>query len=634
MATTATNAPAALPLSVMSQQLVKKYTDTIFSSAMQDLNFRAKLLYQDQLYYRTLDTTQEQARAVAANRLGDTKKMQNVVVPVVGPQVDSAKAYFVEMFLSSYPIFPVVTSPELVDVGLQLETIMGQSAQEFQWGRQLALCFQDGLKHNLQALEVDWEVKAIRQVVSDASKSVSFGIPKTINFAGNSMKRIGLYNLIFDRRVPPSEVHTRGEYVGYSELITRIELKQLFLDLDSSLTMNATDAFNSGTAATTDVNASNSTFYIPPVNPEALNTSSFNAFSWVGWANQDTVQKIRYSSMYEKTVLYVRVIPKEFAIHSRGGKPPGDPQIYKLIIINQKVIIYAKRMTNAHEYLPIILGQMNEDGHGLQTKSYADNAGPYQFLASALYNSGLASQRRKVYDRLLYDPSRINKADIDKVDPVARIPVKTEGYGKPIHEAIHQLPYRDENVATILQMGREVIDMADVSTGQNRAQRGQFQKGNKTRHEFDSVMGNSDARPRTSAILLGISWFAPIKTILKTNILQYQPPVGMFNLDQKKMVEIDPTKLRTISWEFQLADGIMPSDKFLSFDLFGQVLQYAGINPAAAAEWDLTGMFAYQLKAQGARWVDTFRRTPQQQEQFLAQTAAAQQPQPQLPPPV
>lgn len=619
--------PQALPLSRDSQTAVLKYSENIFAMLHHNYDFRTRLLEQDRIYQREVDLTKAEQRGKAANWVGDTSKMRNVTLPVVGPQVDSATAYFVEMFLHNYPIFPVVVPPKFADVGLQLETILGQSAQYYQWGRHLAMCFRDGFKHNLMAVELDWYSEKIYSVVNDPQQSMTSGTPQETLFSGNRMKRIDLYNLIFDKRVAPAECHKRGEFVGYSELITRIELKQMLLDLDRSLTMNATEAFESGTAATTGDLSQTSTYYVPQVNPAAFMQNSYTAHNWLQWANLDTKKKIHYSDMYELTTLYCRVIPKELKIFTRAGnRSAGEPQIYKFLIVNRKVVVYAQRMTNAHNMLPIVIGQLNEDGLRLQTKSYAENAAPYQFLASSLYNSAIESQRRKVYDRIIYDPSRINKADIDRVDPVARIPVKAEAYGKPIGEAVLPLPYRDEGIASILAVAREVVDMSDVATGQNRVQRGQFQKGNKTRYEFDTVMSNSDARPKTSAILMGISWLQPIKEILKYNILQYQPPANLFNTQAQQQVEVKPQDIRAVSWDFQLADGSMPSDKYLNYELFGQVLQYASAVPTMAAEWDLAGMFAYQLKMQGARWVDDFRRTPEQMQQAQAQIQAANNP--------
>lgn len=632
--------PAQPPLSLYSQGKVVNYAQKLLMGLKNLNNFRNTLLAQDMLYARVGDTSQEQTRAELANNSGNPAKLQNIVVPVVAPQVESAKAYLVDMFLSSYPIFPVVSPPENADVGLQLETVMGYSAIYFQWARHLGLCFSDGLKHNIMAVEVDWKSETTTSIVQDATKSLNEGIVREDLFSGNMLRRISPYNLIFDPRVPPSEVHKRGEFAGYVELMTRIELKQMLLDLDRTETMNATEAFQTPTnTPNSGFDSGPGTFYIPPVNVKALVTQTFAGFDWLNWMGQDTKQRIRYQGMYEVMFLYVRIIPREFGITKKfTDRDPGEPQIYKWIIVNNKTLIYSKRMTNAHNMLPIIIGQINEDGLGLQTKSYADNAGPYQQLSSGLWNSGIASQRRKVYDRMLYDPSRINKADIDRVDPVARIPVKQSAYGTAMSEAIYVTPYRDEGVAGILGMAREVVSMADIAQGQNRVNQGQFQKGNKTRTEFSEVMGHADARPRMSAVLLGSSWFQPIKDILKMNILQYQPPAELFNQDKQKSVSIDPVKLRTVAWQFQLADGITPSDKFLNPELFTQALQFALSVPQAGAEWDYLGMFAYQLKMQGARWVNSFRRTPEQQQQYMQQQMALQsnvpagQPQPQLPP--
>lgn len=621
-------------ISPMAQARVMSHARNIFTMLKDLTHYRGRLIEQDRQYYRENDRTQTQGRAELANTLGDPTKLQNITVPVVGPQVDSAKAYLTEMFLSSYPIFPVTASPEHADAAQQIETVLGNSAVHFQWGRHLALCIHDGLKHNLLAVEVDWKRETTTAIRNDASQSVTQGVPTEETFSGNMLKHLNLYNLIFDPRVPPAEMHKRGEFAGYTELLTRIELKQLLLDLDRSLTMNATAAFESPTARNNTADMGAASFYMPSINPKSLVDPANVGFNWLKWAKVTTNQKIHYQDMYEVTTLYCRVIPKELMIFpADANKTAGEPQIYKFMIVNQSVLIFAQRMVNAHGYIPIIIGQLNEDGLWLQTKSFADNAAPYQQIATSLWNSGMASQRRKVYDRIYYDPSRINKADMDRTDPVARIPVKQTAYGMALSDAIFVAPYRDEGVATILGMAREVVDMADIASGQNRVQRGQFQKGNKTRTEFNEVMSNSDARPRMAAVLLGISWFQPIKDVLKTNILQFQPPANLFNAEKQKTVAVDPVTIRTIAWQFALADGVMPSDKFLNFELFGQVLQFATAVPQAAAEWDLPGMFAYQLKMQGAKWVDNFRRSPEQQQAYLAQQQAMNsQQQPGMPP--
>jgi hypothetical protein len=300
------------------------------------------------------------------------------------------------------------------------------------------------------------------------------------------------------------------------------------------------------------------------------------------------------------------------------GQNAGTPQIYKMVIVNRSVLVYCQRKTNAHNFLPIVVGQMIDDGLGYQTKSLAENSAPYQQIATALWTSAVASQRRKVYDRIFYDPSRINKKDIDNVDPVARIAVKTESYGKPLSEAVWQAPYRDDTVPTVLSMVREIIEMANVSFGQNRVSQGQFQKGNKTRFEVDQVMSGADSRPRMYAVLLESAWFQPIKHILKSNILQYQPPANLYNRQSQQVVQVTPSELRKTVWQFKVADGILPTDKLVGMESMSYALQLAMTQPAISAEYDVLGMFFYQMQLQGANWISSFRRTPQQRQAMQA----------------
>lgn len=603
-----------LTISPAAQDRAVKMINTYIENDNGISQLRSLFLDRDLAYYREQDRTAVNAVAKAANKAGDPTKLQNPVVPVVGPQVETGLAFMVDLFLSSYPIFPVVSGPELQDAAMQIETILGESAIHFQWVKELTMCLRDGYKYNLLATEVEWEKDRVYSVANDPEKDLVFGVPTEVVFEGNKIKHINVYNLILDRRCAPSQIHSRGDFAGYSELMTRIQLKQLFLNLDPTLTMNATSAFESNGSVSMSSDGASKSYYVPQVNPAAFQELGTTGQNWMAWANLDTERKINYQDMYEVTTMYARVIPKELGI---AGRNSGTPQIFKFIVVNRKVLIYVQRKTNAHNFLPIVVGQLIEDGLGYQTKSFADNAMPYQQIATALYTSGIASQRRKVYDRIIYDPSRINKADIDKVDPVARIPVRTEAYGKPISESFVVVPYRDDGVANMLALARDVTEMADVASGQNRVARGQFQKGNKTRFEVNEVMTNSDARPRMYAIVLEAAWFQPIKHILKSNILQYQPPTKLYNRPNQQVVEVNPADLRKQIWQFQIADGILPVDKLINMETFNYALQLAMANPAVAAEYDVLGAFFYQLKLQGAHWIDSFKRTPPQQQQVL-----------------
>jgi hypothetical protein len=274
------------------------------------------------------------------------------------------------------------------------------------------------------------------------------------------------------------------------------------------------------------------------------------------------------------------------------------------------------------------MAQPLEDGLNYQTKSYAQLAETFQDVGSAIWTSSLAAQRRAVYDRIFYDPSRIRKEDINSKNEIARIPVKSNAYGKPISEAYSHASYTNDQFPLVAQQLSQISNMANLALGSNPAQQGQFVKGNKTQHEYADVMGHSNDRQQTLALFLEAQFFYPLKQILKLNIMQFCSSGEIFNYGQKNNVQIDPLAIRTASIEFEVSDGMLPTDRIISADTFQVMLQAVASSPQLQAQFDLVGMMIYYFKTQGARNIDQFKFTPEQQQaqiQQQQQIAAAQQ---------
>jgi len=619
------SADGKLPASLAVQQaVINMFTDRI-PEISQLGQLRNRFLLQDRQYARELDWTQKHLEARRANLNGDPRPLQNVTVPVAGPQVESALTTLSEIYLTSYPMFPVVAPPEMQEFATSLETLIGESAIQFQYPLHLQRALRDGLKHNLLAVDTDWKSHKVGVKFSDPLDPSSDRT--TIAFEGTEIKHVPLYNAFFDTRVMPCEQHTKAEFCGYSEVLSMVNLKQWFLDQDPSTTMNSTKAFESR-MNTTQSSAGRDGFFVPQINPD-LQLSQTVQDDWMVWGGKErSGAYATYSGSYEVTYLYWRVIPESVGMHGPNG---NKPSMWKFTIVNRQVVVQAKQIVSMDDSFPMVVGQLVDDGHGWTTKSFQDLAVTYQQLASSMYNSGLASQRRKVYDRLFYDPSRINKRDIDNTDVIARIPIKQEAYGSPLSEAVWQAPYRDDGVAETFAVGRELTEMADVATGQNRMQRGQFQKGNKTRFEVSQVMGNSDARPRLMATVVESGFFQPIKYKLRANLLERQKSVTVQNRDSGQPQEISPQQLRTTMWQFQMGDGMLPVDKLVNMDVFGSVMQLAAAQPAFAMEYDLVGMANYMFTLQGAKWVNGFKRSAAQQQTLtnqMSQINGNQQPGP------
>lgn len=609
---------------VISQNIVdyvRKAQQYLYSQ----FSIRDTLEYVDREYQRENDMTEENWKAKLAVRAGDKRKRTNVTVPVVMPQVESALAYMYEIYLSGYPIFGVGSPPEFDDAALQMETIIAENSIVAGWARHFNMFFRDGFKYNLQAIEVEWDQTVTAAVEANEKLDNGQGKPKEVIWKGNCLRRMDLYNTFFDPRCTPADIHREGEFAGYTRLLSRVQLKRMmnarFNKIPQSVALRAMESFSQENPAVTG--SQDLGYYIPTVNPYAMiSPSELGSFDWLAWATDTARTKIQYKNIYAMTKMYARIIPSDFDLYV-----PQDntPQIWKFLVINNQVLIEAERLTNAHDYLPMIFGQPMEDGLDYQTKSLAMHAIPFQDLASAAMNANIASKRRLVMDRTLFDPSRIREADINNDNPSAKIPVRPAAYGKPVHEAVHQFPYRDELGANVVQEAELYVRYANLTTGSNPAQQGQFMKGNKTRHEFQDTMGHSNARNKMMAGGTEMQVMVPIKEIVRLNILQYQEGTSLYNRDREVEVKIDPVKLRQAVAQFKISDGMLSSDKLLNTEEFQVAVQVLGSSPQIASGYRMSDVFSHLFKQRGVD-LRPFEKTPaelQYEQQLQAWQAAA-----------
>jgi hypothetical protein len=597
-------------------QFCKKTQEASFNTT----GLREKFEFIDKEYIRENNLVDEHAQIQSANNLGNKRKIQDIVIPIVKPQTDTALSYLTSVFLTGNPIFPIVSpDQQFMDQAQQMTAIVSENSVRGGWARELLLFFRDGLKYNFHAVEVDWCREKVYSPITDAKFSPTQAKPQEIIWQGNKLKRLDPYNIIWDPRVKITEQHKKAEFAGYTEVMNRVGLTEFLHSLPSR--MNFTKALEQ----TPDINgARNGLYYTPNVFPQNYNLSKIGlVMNWDNWATGTGLPdpKIRYKNLYFVSTRYIRIIPADFRIFVPAR---NQCQIWKLITVNDGVIVYAERLTNAHNYLPIIFGQPCEDGLDLQTKSFAQEQIPMQDIASALANSKFAARRRLVADRGLYDPSRIREADINSDNPAAKIPVRPSAYGQPLEKAYYPIPFKDEQTATLFQDVREVGNYADYLSGQNKAQQGQFVKGNKSRGEFEDIQSKSSGRQQMMAIGIEYQVMVPVKEIIKLNILQYQPATSVYSYVDQKPYNIDPLKLREASLNFAVSDGLNPAEKILDNDTLSAGFQVIGTTPAIGQEYNIGDVFAYLMQTKGVN-IKQFKYTPEQKQEILNQRLKAQQ---------
>lgn len=604
-----------MTLTLKQQESVKSFFKMNMGMMGANYNIRGRLREQDLQYMREIDRTVDQMKAYRATMSGDPTKFQNIVIPVILPQVEASVTYQTSVFCQGYPMFGVVSGdPKVVDAAQQMDTIVGNQQDRGGWPQEFIKFFRDAAKYNLGAAEISWEQETTFAPESQnrATKGASSAAQlKEVIWEGNVIKRMDLYNTFWDLRVRPDEIPSKGEFAGYHELYSRVALVSLMGTLTkvtnraAALKSNPGGLGNYGSYGTEG-------YYQPQLNPQALvpnaDSSQFNWTGWAGLTDNKGVPTSNYGN-YVVTRLYGRIIPSDFGIDVPGK---DVPQVWKFILVNGCEVIYAERMTNAHGLIPIIFGQLTDDGLGYQTKSLLDNVQPFQQMNTALANAIIAAQRRSISDRMLYDPSRVNHADINNDSPTSKIPVKPSAFGTELSNAVHAIPFQNDqfqfNTTLIQQFGA----MANQVSGLNPARQGQFVKGNKTRGEFDTIMGNSNGRDELTAISLECSFFGPIKEILKANILQYQGSTTFFNRETQSAVAIDPIALREAMILFKVSDGKVPSEKLLDAQSMGMAFQTIMSVPQIAAGFNIVPMFSYLMKMSGAK-ISPFEKSPQEQ---------------------
>ena len=576
-------------------------------------NVREQMREIDLVYMRETDQLATQKKAKLANRYGDSSKYQNITVPVVMPAVESAVVYQSSVFLSGDPIFGCVAPPQYEDAAVQMESILGDQSTRGGWIRHIQMFLRDGFKYNMSALEVSWEDRKVPSYSTDmgfdGGKQAKMA---NIIWSGNTLKRLDPYNTIWDVRVPITEVSEFGEFAGHTELMSRIRLKMYINSLPNKMVTNVEKAFTLGGAGYAGTNSTAGTYYIPPINNDALvNLNLRGSTDWMAWASASQVNNASLKdqkNVFEVTTLYARICPVDFgmAVPART-----EVQIWKLVYVNHQALIYAERQNNAHDRLPILFGQPLEDGLSYQTKSFAKNVQPIQDVTSALMNSVIASRRRAISDRGLYDPSRVSEVAINSDNPSAKIPVRPAAYGKPLQEAYYAIPFNDNQSGVSIQEIGQLMKMGEMISGQNPARQGQFVKGNKTKTEYADVMNNSNGRDQNTSLLLEAQVFTPLKEILKSNVLQFQGAASVYSAQKQQLVNIDPIKLRQAIINFKMTDGLSPASKVIGGDALQTSLQVIGSSPQIGAGYNIGPMFSYLMKTQGAN-IGEFEKSKEQ----------------------
>ncbi len=575
----------------------------------------------------------------------------NVVAPIVVSQTQSMVAYWSEVFLSGYPIFPVISTPkqkgqaEALEGVIQDHLILSESIPDLQ------VMLQDAARYNRVAVETEWAPIKTFQPWTDIADLTGENTQTEQKLTSiNKVRRLNLRNVHYDTRVALHEVDSKGEYAGYTGILTRMGLKDLLNQLQVEKTLVSTQAINEALASCINHDDYNED---PLLNNYTSNANKAVGTDWdvyLGYEEglKDIGQRrvpTNTSGTYLLHTFYLRLIPSDFGI---GAASPNSVQVFKVRMINRDTIISVEQFTGANGRFGMFLAPAIEDGLDAQTQSYAEMSMPIQKATTSLLNIRFADARRRIADRGLYNPDLIRPSDINSGVPEAKIPIKpNQLLENALEQAYRPMPYDSRGMETVIQDAMMIQDMSRELSGMNNATRGQFQKGNKSVAEFDTIMGNAENRMRLPATVLEFRVFMKIKEQLKLNILQFGQDTTIISPRNSKPLEVNIQELQRAQLMFEIADGYTPKSKMASTDMLQGIMQMIMNSPYLQQVYgsQLPAMLAHMAQLGGVRGMQEYaeaaleewqgsmqlqaqiQQLAMQVQQMMAQQAGGQPPQ-------
>lgn len=634
----------AFRYSKITDKLIKEHLIRILDvTNSRNEELRNKMDEIDKAYARYLNA-QDRKDLVNLERYGKVAcktSLSPVVSPIVISQVQSMVAYLSEVYLTGYPTFPVVSTPEYRKQAEALEGIIQDHLTMSQSIPEMQLIFNYGARYNLLAWDTVWKpissYNPTKQVTDLAPGSTTLKIDyKHIN----SIKSINLRNCHWDRSTELGKVATEGSYAGYTELWNRIKLKSFLNYLSSENKLTYAKAVDDALASPInpvdfheDPEISN---YITNDPNQDKNWDTFGGFT------TDVPDGLRQVSrnaegVYCVSKMYLRILPSDFVMADVPNK--NHVQIWVAYLVNRDVVISLEPYVGPYDTFGMGLSPLIEDGMQLQTQGYGEMAMPLQDTVTRLMNIRFQAANRALQDRALYNPEMIRAADINSPFMGSKIPVAPAALmNNTMDAAYKQIPFDGRGTENVVADAMMITDWQKELSGQNNASRGQFTKGNRTLGEFDSIMGNSENRQRLPALVVEHRMMTPIKAALKLNILMFGEDTEVISPRTNQPINISIEELQQLNLQFEVGDGFTPKSKIANTDFLVAGLNMVAQSPALQQTFgaQLPGMFAHIMTLGGVRGFDSYARTAEEEfakqitlqqrlEQMMQQILAGQQ---------
>lgn len=554
---------------------------------------------------------------------------KRIEIPIVLSQIDTHTAFMSDIFLTEYPIFPLVYAEKFRTIGEKTEAVMEYYARQAGWRHQLYKAFLDSGKYNLAITDTYWDYEEYKTVKTGTmATTVAGGSPEYDwqKHGMNYIKWVDPYMAFWDLRLfhRPNDMARDGEHSGYHELVNRVQLKRLLNNLrhvDEKKVYRENEAMES----VFDWADAQQYMRTRPSISEFVNANRefqiMNVWQYLHNTPTNMTAALRHSSgLYLWTKLYYRIIPSDWGLK---WNRPNTPQVVKAYIVNMRYLVAVERVGNYFNTFPMNVAMPRDDGFGYQAKSLAEYMLPFQDVVTELVDIRRASARRALGDRAIYDPKYLKPTDMNTTAAAAKIPLSQSlaMATKGIDQIYKAIPFEGSALSSINQDIALWQQWPEHISGINQSQEGRFRKGNRSATEFRETMSNSDSRVNQPALMIENTIMTPIKNATKANIIENITDEQIPSYVTGDIIKISAAEVRDYMMEFKLSDGYTPRERMLN--LKGMMEAYGAMasDPELNKEYDRAKYFAHLAAMSGMPSLEQFRRAEDAPERiaYLAQ---------------
>jgi hypothetical protein len=542
--------------------------------------------------------TREDGTRKSNNEAGKAPKPTDHNLPLALAQIDEAVTYLMTVFAPESDIFEAVAPADKQSMAQAVTSEINRHGQKGQYYRNLAKFVLNGIKYNFGALTCYWE-----KYEGIVFKGTAAGIAKKEQgtlWAGNAIRSVDMYNLLYDTSVHPVDLPAAGEYFAEVEKATSFRLQKMRQDSQLFGIARFMDD-KAGETYNNQAKAVGTSFYVNP--PSVLQDRG--AVTGVNWSEtvsgrtSPTVSKVQHELV--RFTGWLKPIDFELS-------DSDQLELWRIIVVNGKFVGFAVKLEDSHGQLPIVCATPLEDDLKHEQRSYAEQLIPLQHYASFLINTDQAATRKALGGITVYNPALIGGLDLSRDELAgARIPIRSSAADFDIDKAFrHFTDTADtstyvQKIDAVLQLMQRILptDFLKQVADLERA----------TLYQAAATVQAGNRRHLKTARMISDQAMTPLKFQMIYNMYANVPSIEHIDDTTGERQTISIGQLIEAAIELEIGNGLKGIDRLMQIQIFRDILNAVIQSQQAIAEIDIVLLLNYFSTLAGDRTdLTQFRR--------------------------